>query len=224
MALLARRKERLADAAKEAGPGSLAIECDVTDPTSCAAAIDEAAAGLGGIDGLVYTPGIGPLRGIEDTDAALWREVFDTNVIGASIVTAAALPYLLASAGTAVYLSSVSGSETAPWPGLGAYAVSKAALDKLVDAWRGEHPNVGFTRVVVGDCAGGEGDSITEFPNTWDTDLAVKFGTIWATKGFLAGRLMPVERLVDVVELAVRAGADDGIPSVVVAPRVAPTA
>src|SRR5581483_6022107 len=149
------------------------------------------------------------------------REVFDTNVIGASIVTAAALPYLLASAGTAVYLSSVSGSETAPWPGLGAYAVSKAALDKLVDAWRGEHPNVGFTRVVVGDCAGGEGDSITEFPNTWDTDLAVKFGTIWATKGFLAGRLMPVERLVDVVELAVRAGADDGIPSVVVAPRVA---
>ena len=38
--------------------------------------------------------------------------------------------------GIAVYLSSVSASMTPPWPGLGAYAVSKAALDKLVEAWR----------------------------------------------------------------------------------------
>ena len=65
VALLARRRERLVDAAKEAGAGALAIECDVTDPESCRAAIAEAAAGLGGIDGLVYTPGIGPLVRLE---------------------------------------------------------------------------------------------------------------------------------------------------------------
>ena len=158
---------------KEAGDGALAIECDVTDPASCAAAIEEAAAGLGGIDGLVYTPGIGPLVRLVDTDADLWRKVFDTNVMGASLVTAAALPHLQASSGTAVYLSSVSASQTPPWPGLGAYAVSKAALDKLVDAWRDEHPEVGFTRLVVGECAGGEGDSITGFADDWDADLAV---------------------------------------------------
>ena len=100
-----------------------------------------------------------------DTDAATWRRAFDTNVIRASLVTAAAVPHLMASGGAAAYLSSVSASVTPPWPGLGAYAVSKAALDTLVEAWRAEHPEIGFTRVVVGDCAGGEGFSTTEFIN-----------------------------------------------------------
>ena len=66
----------------------------------------------------------------------------------------------------------MSASLTPPWPGLGSYAVSKAALDKLVDAWRGEHPELGFTRLVVGECAGGEGDSMTEFASGWDAELA----------------------------------------------------
>ena len=61
VALLARRRARLDDAAKEAGPGTLVIECDVTDESSCRSAIDDAAAGLGGIDALVYAPGTGPL-------------------------------------------------------------------------------------------------------------------------------------------------------------------
>ena len=130
---------------------------------SCRDAIEEAAAGLGGIDALVYSPGVGPLARLADLDAATWRAAFDTNVIGAALVTAAALPHLAASKGAAAYLSTVSASLTPPWPGLGAYAVTKAALDKLVEAWRSEHPNVGFTRVVVGDCAGGQGNSMTEF-------------------------------------------------------------
>ena len=222
VALLARRKDRLDDAAKEAGPGSLAIACDATDAGSCRAAIDEAVAGLGGLDGLVYAPGVGPLARIEDTAAEQWRSTFDVNVVGASLMTAAALPHLQASAGTAVFLSSVSASQTPPWPGLAAYAVTKAALDKLVDAWRAEHPEVGFTRLVVGDCAGGEGDSITEFANGWDTALAAEMGTIWFTKGYLAGQLLPVERLVHVVDIVLQAGAVDGIPSIVVAPRAAP--
>ena len=52
-----------------------------------------------------------------DTDADTWRRVFDTNVTGAAIVTSAAIDDLTASAGTAVYLSSVSASLTPPWPG-----------------------------------------------------------------------------------------------------------
>jgi len=128
-ALLARRLERLEAAAKEAGPGSIALACDVTDTESCQTAIGEAAEQLGGIDALVYTPAIGPLSSLVDTDAETWRRVFDTNVIGAALVTTAALPHLAASNGVAVYLSSVSASLTPPWPGLGAYAVSKAALD-----------------------------------------------------------------------------------------------
>ena len=186
-ALLARRQQRLEGAAEEAGAGTLAITCDVTDTDSCRSALNDAAAGLGGIDALVYAPGVGPLVRLADMDADTWRHVFDTNVIGAALVTSAALPYLTESSGTAVYLSSVSASVTPPWPGLGAYAVSKAALDKLVEAWRVEHPTVGFSRVIVGECMGGEGDSVPGFADGWDQDLAAEVMPVWFARNYMSG-------------------------------------
>lgn len=222
VALLARRRERLEDAAKEAGPGTLALRCDVTDPASCQQAIEEAAVGLGGIDTLVYAPGVGPLARLAETDAETWRRVFDTNVTGASLVTAAALPYLTESDGTAVYLTSVSASLTPPWPGLGAYTVSKAALDKLVEAWRGEHPQVGFTRLVVGDCAGGEGDAVTGFADGWDPELAGELVQVWLARGYMNGALLDVNDLVAAVDTVARGGATLSMPTVMVVPR--PTA
>lgn len=219
VALMARRHERLVEAAKDAGPGTLAITCDVTDAASCQAAIEEAAAGLGGIDAIVYTPAVGALARLVDTDADTWRRIFETNVIGAALFTTAAIPHLTASHGVAAYLSSVSASATAPWPGLGAYLTSKAALDKLVEAWRSEHETVGFTRVVVGDCAGGEGHGMTEFPSNWDWNLAAELHPTWTSRGLIAGCLVDVEDVVKVVDAVLRAGATATIPSVTVAPR-----
>jgi NAD(P)-dependent dehydrogenase (short-subunit alcohol dehydrogenase family) len=219
VALLARRHDRLVDAAKEAGSGSVAIACDVTDQSSCQQAIEEAATALGGIDALVYCPAVGPLRRLVDIDADTWQRTFATNVTGAALITAAAVPHLTESAGVAAYLSSVSASVTPPWPGLGAYLVSKAALDKLVEAWRAEHPNVGFTRVVVGDCMGGEGPSATEFASGWDPELAVGFHQTWTARNLLAGALLEVEELVRVVDSVLRCGSSASIPSVIVAPR-----
>jgi NAD(P)-dependent dehydrogenase (short-subunit alcohol dehydrogenase family) len=221
VALLARRRERLDDAAKEAGPGTVVVACDVTDEAGCRTAIGDAAAALGGIDALVYATGIGPLARLVDTDAATWRRVFDTNVTGAAITTAAAIPHLAASAGKAVYLSSVSASLTPPWPGLGAYAVSKAALDKLVEAWRAEHPHIAFTRLVVGDCGGGEGDSATGFTTEWDADLAAELAQVWFTRNYLTGSLIEVEQLVTAVDAVLRGGTSLSMPSVTVAPRPA---
>jgi NAD(P)-dependent dehydrogenase (short-subunit alcohol dehydrogenase family) len=223
VALLARRRGLLDDAAKQAGPGTAVVECDVTEETSCRSAIAEAAAELGGIDALVYAPGVGPLVRLVDTDAETWRRVFDTNVTGAALVTAAAIPHLAESAGTAVYLSSVSASLTPPWPGLGAYAVSKAALDKLVEAWRAEHPGIGFTRVVVGDCAGGEGDSMTGFANGWNIELAAELHPVWMARHYMSGTLLDVDHLVAVVDAVLRGGATLSVPSVTVAPRPAVT-
>jgi NAD(P)-dependent dehydrogenase (short-subunit alcohol dehydrogenase family) len=222
VALLARRHDRLADAAKEAGPGTLAIACDVTDEPSCRAAVDEAASGLGGIDGLVYSTGIGPLGRLADIDATTWRRTFDTNVTGAALVTAAALPHLTAAKGVAAYLSSVSASLTPPWPGLGAYVVSKAALERLVEAFRAEYPAVGFTRVVVGDCAGGEGASTTEFANGWDVDIAAEFYPVWAERRYLSGSMLDVNELVQVLDTVLRCGASAAIPYVAVVPRPIP--
>lgn len=222
VALLARRRDRLDAAAAEAGPGALAIECDVTDQASIASAIGKAAADLGGIDALVYTPAVGPLAKLVDVDAETWRRIFDTNVTGAALVTAAAIPHLAASGGTALYLSSVSASQTAPWPGLGAYAVSKAALDKLVEAWRVEHPGISFTRCVVGDCAGGEGDGATGFADDWDWDLAGELHPIWTARGLIAGSLIDVEHLVSAVDAVLRMGSTVSTPTIVLAPRTTP--
>jgi NAD(P)-dependent dehydrogenase (short-subunit alcohol dehydrogenase family) len=219
VALLARRRDRLDDAAKAAGSEALAIACDVRDEASCRAAIAEAASELGGIDALVYATGVGPLARLVDTDAEMWRRVFDTNVTGAALVTTAAIDHLAASSGTAIYLSSVSASLTPPWPGLAAYGVSKAALDRLVEAWRAEHPAIGFTRLVVGDCAGGEGASTTEFANGWDPQLAAELGTIWMERRYLSGSLIDVEHLIEVVDAVLRGGRSMSVPSVTVAPR-----
>ena len=219
VAMLARRRERLEAAAAEGGAGSVAIVCDVTDEDSCRSAIDEAAATLGGIDALVYAPAIGPLARHVAVDAETWRKVFDTNVIGAARVTAAAIPHLAASSGKVLYLSSVSASLTPPWPGLGAYIVSKAALDKLVDAWRAEHAGIGFTRLVVGDCAGGEGDSRTEFTEGWDMNLAAELAPIWIDRGYLSGSLIAVDELIAAVDGILRSGASMSMPSVTIAPR-----
>jgi NAD(P)-dependent dehydrogenase (short-subunit alcohol dehydrogenase family) len=221
VAVLARRSDLLTETAKEAGPGTVAIACDVTDESACRRSVDEAVAGLGGLDALVYTPGIGPLVHLVDTDAATWHRAFATNVVGAALVTKAALPHLEATKGVAAYLSSVSASLTPPWPGLGAYAVTKAALDKLVEAFRAEHPSVGFTRVVVGDCAGGEGDSLTQFPiaSEWDWELAAELHPTWSARNYLTGSLMDVDNLVHVVHHVLHCGADASIPSVAVVPR-----
>ncbi len=219
VALLARREDALVDACREIGDDAVAIRCDVTDAAEARDAIGDAAARLGGIDGLVYSTGLGTLRPIEDTEPELWLRSFETNVVGASIITAAALPHLKISGGVAAYLSSVSGSVTAPWPGLANYAVTKAALERLVEAWRTEHPYVGFTTIVVGDCAGGEGASGTQFSADWDAALASRFAPIWMQRGLIAGSLLDVAELVRAVEAVLACGATANIPKVVVTPR-----
>ena len=224
IALLARRRERIEAAAQEAGSGAVAVECDIIDQASCRSAIGTVADAFGGIDNVVYTPAISPLVRMVDTDADIWRRVFDTNVIGASLVTAAAMPHLTASAGKVVYLSSDAGPYGPAWPGLGAYGVSKAALERLVEAWRAEHPDVGFTNLIVGECAGGEGDAATGMNAGWDMDLAMQAYPLWVSRGCMPGKLMPVEDLIGVVHTILSTNSSTSMPLVVArgAPAAAP--
>src|SRR3954470_18826982 len=222
VALLARRRDRIENAAKEAGGDSVAVECDVTDEASVRSAIATAAEALGGIDNLVYTPAIGSVMRLVDTDADTWSRVFATNVTGAAIATAAAVPHLTQSAGKVVYLSSDAGTFGPPWPGLAAYGVSKAALERLIEAWRAEHPDIGFTNLIVGECSGGEGDAQTGMNAGWNRELAMQAYPLWVSRGCMPGKLMPVEDLVDVVHMILRTNASTSMPVVVA--RGAPAA
>jgi NAD(P)-dependent dehydrogenase (short-subunit alcohol dehydrogenase family) len=142
VAFAARRIELLKTAVHEAGTSSLAVVCDVTDPSSVVEAVEGVVKVFGRLDAVVYATGVDPLIRIAEVDADAWSNLFATNVIGASLVVRAALPYLRAVNGRAAFISATSVGR--PLPGMGAYATSKAALEELARAWRSEHPEVRF--------------------------------------------------------------------------------
>jgi NAD(P)-dependent dehydrogenase (short-subunit alcohol dehydrogenase family) len=173
----ARRAEKLADAVAAAGDRATAAVCDVRVPEQCDAVVQDAVATLGGLDVVVYATAIDPLVRLVDTDAPQWHDVFATNVVGASLVCRAALASLTASGGRMVFISASSVGR--PLPGMGAYETSKAALDELVRAWRGEHPEVGFCNVAVGNTLG------TEVYQSWDPVLLGELSAVWEARGYV---------------------------------------
>ena len=76
-----------------------------------------------------------------------------------------------------------------------------------------------FTRCVIGDCPGGEGDGVTGFADTWDTALAAELGAIWVERGLIAGAFIDVDHLVSAVDGVLRSGASVATTSITLAPR-----
>ena len=216
VALLARRRERIETAAKEAGQDAVAVECDVTDEASVRSAISAAADGLGGIDNLVYTPAIGSVMRLVDTDAETWARVFATNVTGAAVATAAAVPYLTESAGKVVYLSSDAGTyrSAVAWARRIRRQQGRARTAHRGMARRASRRSDSRTSS-SGECAGGDGDSATGFSTGWDRELAGEFYPQWISRGCMPGQLMPVEDLVEVVHTILRTNTATSMPVVV---------
>lgn len=190
VAFAARRLPELLQAAEEAQGEALAVRCDVCDARACADAVAACVDAFGGLDVLLYATGMSPLAMLEEASAEEWRTVLDTNVVGASLVTAAALAPLRESQGRAFYISSYSVRQ--PLPGLGLYRVSKVALDGLIECWRMEHPDVDFTRVVVGNTAQ------TGFADEWAPERLQRALTVWVERNlFPAATMMPLEVMAD---------------------------
>jgi NAD(P)-dependent dehydrogenase (short-subunit alcohol dehydrogenase family) len=216
LALAARREEMVQAAADEAGNGAVALVCDVSDGASCERAVSDAVAALGGLDALLYTAAVGTLARLERTDEQAWDEGFRTNVTGAALVTRAALPHLDASHGKAIYFSSMNGGYTAPWPGLGMYGVTKAALERMVESWQMEHPRIAFTRLIIGPAAG-DAAAPSEFGRTWDGDLVTEIFPTWSELDRLGGNLLTSEDLSAAVVTILEV--DAAMPLVAIIPR-----
>ena len=149
MAFAARRGEVCEEAAREAGGVAIGLSCDVTDEEQCTRVVVDTVAGLGGLDDVVYSTGAISIVALAEATTEWWRRTFETNVMGAALITKAALPHLQQSTGSVIYLSSVA-SIGPVWPGIGVYTATKAALNRMVETWRSEHPEIGFTRIFVG--------------------------------------------------------------------------
>jgi NAD(P)-dependent dehydrogenase (short-subunit alcohol dehydrogenase family) len=190
VAFAARRRDLTDEAARAAGDHCIGLTCDVRNDESCEAVVAAAASAFGGLDTVIYAAAVGPLTDLRDADAATWREALDINLVGASLVTRAAIDHLEAAGNSrALYLSSVSGTTSSPWPGLSLYAVSKAALERLVDGWRIEHPAVRFTSLVLGPISL-HSKAPSTFAAAWDQ---AKFGASlerWASLGLVGERLI----------------------------------
>ncbi len=119
-----------------AGIAATAHACDVADETACRQAIEDGAAGSGGIDLLVCNAGISHHGAFAHTRPAVIRRVMAVNFLGAMHCTHAALPALLARRGMIVAISSVAGF--APLVGRTGYAASKHALHGFFDSLRSE--------------------------------------------------------------------------------------
>lgn len=98
---------------------------DVTSEEECAAIVHGAAAGLGGLDGVVLNVGIGRGAGLAGTSADDWDATFAVNLRGHFLVARAALEHL-GDGGAVVFVSSVAGLK--PGSRLPAYDASKAGL------------------------------------------------------------------------------------------------
>jgi NAD(P)-dependent dehydrogenase (short-subunit alcohol dehydrogenase family) len=191
VAFAARRVELVRDAAARAGDGCVGLACDVRDDAACTQVVADAIEHLGGLDTLVYAAAIGPLVDLIEAGGDPWRAAFDVNVIGASLVTRAAAPHLRESGtGKALYLSSVTGGASPPWPGLSVYAVSKAALDRLVVCWQTEYPGVVFTDLVLGPTAGSP-TSPSSFADGWGPGPTTEAVERWIELGLMDGALVP---------------------------------
>jgi NADP-dependent 3-hydroxy acid dehydrogenase YdfG len=143
----ARRKEAIEEGADE---GVVAHALDISDREAVWRIVEEVGE-ADGVDALVVASGMNfPERRLEQLSADSWDAMISVNLSGAFYAVRAALPYLRASRGLVILISSVSGS----WPDMSgpAYQASKAGMTELAHASGfEEHQNgVRFSAVLPG--------------------------------------------------------------------------
>ena len=114
------------------GSGHVVVRADLADPDAVRRMVDEAAAGLGGLDVLVnnagvYTPHPITQVSYEEWQAA-WRATLDVNLIGPANVTWCAVRHMIERGGGRIVNVSSRGAFRGE-PGQPAYGASKAALN-----------------------------------------------------------------------------------------------
>jgi NADP-dependent 3-hydroxy acid dehydrogenase YdfG len=146
VALLARRLDRIEALAEELGKGAIAIQSDVTDRDSIAAAARCVQDNLGGADILVNNAGVmllGPFSAELSDD---YRRMVETNLLGAITTTEVFLDQLVAGGrGDLINVSSVAGRTARP--GNAVYAATKWGMNGWSESLRQQlQPGV---RVIV---------------------------------------------------------------------------
>lgn len=122
----AEKAQAVAASIEETGRRAIAIQADSAEPEAITRAVDHAVSALGGLDILINSAAIGYYGPIADLDIGEYQKLMDVNVRAPMLFAKAAIPHL-PWGGRIVNIGSGLG-ERVPFPGVTAYAVSKAAL------------------------------------------------------------------------------------------------
>lgn len=129
VAMAARSIEELRDRSAALTGDTLPIECDVRETDAVNRAVECASDEFGGLDAVVTTVGVltrGPITDTTDEDLEF---VVDTNLLGGLRLARAALPELVETDGSFVFVSSE--AATRGIRELPAYSATKGAIDAL---------------------------------------------------------------------------------------------
>ncbi len=132
VALVARSSEKLTAVAQtiiQNGGQALLIPADLTKPAEIEKVVANSVAEFGRLDILINAAGIIGSGTVETTTLTDWDQMFNINLRAPFYLMQQAMPYLVATQGNVVNVSSVTGPRA--FPGILAYCASKAGLDHL---------------------------------------------------------------------------------------------
>jgi len=119
----------LRDASAE---GRTDIACDITRPADVDRMVEEVVSQWGAIDILVNNAGTNPVMGpLMDMDPAAWDKIMDVNLKGPYLASVRVARAMVERGEGGKIINISSGASLDPAPMLGAYSISKAALNHL---------------------------------------------------------------------------------------------
>ncbi len=157
--LAARREDALdevADTCRDLGGEALVVPTDVTDESAVEALAGHAVDRFGRLDVWVNNAGVFAMGRLEETPAAVFRRVMDTNLFGYVHGARAAIPHLKRHGGVLVNVASVAAKVGFPY--YTAYNASKFAIAGFSESLRQEVKQAGV-------------EVCTVFPASVDTPL-----------------------------------------------------
>jgi len=121
--------ERAVSDIKGAGGRAIAVQGSVAVEADVRRLFDETVKAFGRVDTLVNNAGVYEFRALEEVDVALYRKLFDVNVLGLLLASREAVKRFGKSGGSIINISSVA-ARSAP-PTTSVYSATKGAVDSI---------------------------------------------------------------------------------------------
>lgn len=121
---------------EESGYNVTAVRGDISLPEDCRKMVEHCIKKFGRLDVLICNAGVSAGGAFAKTTPGTFRQVFEINTLGTIFLTSAALPHIVKSQGSIIFISSLAGLLGLPFSSL--YSSSKMALTAVAQSLRTE--------------------------------------------------------------------------------------